>query len=119
MKLARNILSGVPNYTRFLQVWEVDQQVERIGDLPGVESRVIGSSRMGEPITALEIGDGPRTAVIIGVPHSDEPLGSLGAIYFARWLATHPEEEGVGWRWVIVPVLERDGMRLNEGWFNS
>ncbi|MDO9538283.1 MAG: hypothetical protein Q7J68_08190 [Thermoplasmata archaeon] len=119
MKLLRSILGDVPNYSRFLQVWEIDRLVEKIAELPDVESRVIGNSRFGEPITALEIGDGPMTAVMIGVPHSDEPIGSLGATFFARWLATHPEHNNLGWRWVIIPVLERDGMRLNEGWFNN
>ncbi|MBU4032008.1 MAG: hypothetical protein KKD98_04325, partial [Candidatus Thermoplasmatota archaeon] len=119
MKLLKSILDGVPNYTRFLQVREIDRVVRDIAELPGVEARVIGKTMFGEPITTLEIGHGPRTAVMIGVPHSDEPLGSLGSIYFARWLATHPEHEYLGWRWVIIPVLERDGMKLNEGWFNN
>ncbi len=119
MKTLISVLDGVPNYTRFLQVREIDRIVKSIAELPGVESRVIGKTMFGEPITALEIGEGRKTAVMIGVPHSDEPLGSLGAIYFARWLATHPEHEYLGWRWVIIPVLERDGMKLNEGWFNN
>jgi hypothetical protein len=56
--------------------------------------------------------------MIIGVPHSDEPLGSLVVTFFARWLAKHPETNGLGWRWLFIPILERRGMRLNEGWFN-
>jgi hypothetical protein len=66
----------------------------------------------------LTVGHGENTALIIGVPHSDEPLGSLVVTFFARWLAKHPEANGLGWRWLFIPILERRGMRLNEGWFN-
>gem|GEM_PF-1625595 len=118
-KRMRGILKDVPNYTRFLHVWEIDEIVKRLGEYPAIRSEIIGHSRFGEPITALEMGSGDRTAVILGVPHSDEPLGSLVTTFFARWLAMHPGENFLGWRWIIIPMLERDGMRLNEGWFNS
>lgn len=66
----------------------------------------------------IDIGSGEKKALVIGVPHSDEPLGSLVITFFARWLATHPEYKSFGWRWLFIPILERYGMRLNEGWFN-
>lgn len=117
--LFRSLFKDVPNYSRFLQVWEVDDVIRRLGEHQTIKTSVIGHSRFGEPITALEMGGGDRTAVLIGVPHSDEPLGSLVATFFARWMATHTEEDFFGWRWIIIPMLERDGMKLNEGWFNS
>lgn len=84
----------------------------------GVRASIIGHTINGEPLRMLTIGGGEKTALIIGVPHSDEPLGSLVVTFFARWLASHPEVEGLGWRWLFIPILERRGMRLNEGWFN-
>ena len=93
--------------------------VDEITQLPGVSSRPVGETIEGETLKMLEIGTGEKTALIIGVPHSDEPMGSLVATYFARWLATHPGSTFHDWRWLIIPILERQGMRLNEGWFNN
>ena len=112
------ILRDIPTYSRFLTLDEIDSLVELIINMPGVKNKIIGNTINKEPITMLDIGKGEKTALIIGVPHSDEPLGSLVATFFARWLVTHPEANYFGWRWLIIPILERRGMRLNEGWFN-
>ena len=112
------ILKDVPSYSRFLKVDEIDELAKLITKIPGVKNRVIGKTLNNEDLVMLDIGKGDKTALIIGVPHSDEPLGSLVITFFARWLATHPEAESFGWRWLFIPILERRGMRLNEGWFN-
>jgi len=112
------ILDDIPTYSRFLTVNEIDELVRLIIDLPGVNHSVIGRAANDESLLMLDIGKGDNTALIIGVPHSDEPLGSLVITFFARWLATHPELDNFRWRWLLIPILERRGMRLNEGWFN-
>ncbi len=117
-KTFTDILSDIPTYSRFLTVDEIDSLVDLIASKPGVSRRVIGNTVSHEPLTLLEIGKGEKTALIIGVPHSDEPLGSLLVTFFARWLALHPEVNSFGWRWLFIPILERRGMRLNEGWFS-
>jgi hypothetical protein len=113
-----NVLNDIPSYGRFLTVREIDQLVSSIVELPGIKQKIIGHTVENEPLKMLEIGKGKHTALIIGVPHSDEPLGSLVVTFFARWLAMHPEFKNFGWRWLFVPILERRGMRLNEGWFH-
>ena len=118
-KISRSIIENVPTYSRFLSVDEIDSLVKEIAKMPGVQHRSIGQTVNGESLSLLEIGDSDHTALIMGVPHSDEPLGSLVITYFARWLARHPYEmESLGWRWLFIPILERRGMRLNEMWFN-
>jgi len=112
------ILNEIPTYTRFLNVNEIDNLVYLITELPNVNHKRIGNTVDDKPLLLLDIGDSDKTALIIGVPHSDEPLGSLVVTFFARWLATHPEANSFGWRWLLIPILERRGMRLNEGWFN-
>ncbi len=113
----KDLLQGVPPYTRFLSVREIDNLVSKLKDLPGVNFTRIGETLEGEPLNMLQVGEGERTALVIGVPHSDEPLGSLVTTYLARWLATGPRSKDLGWRWLLIPILERTGMRLNEGWF--
>jgi hypothetical protein len=118
-KIFRSIIHNVPSYARFLSVREIDALVQEIVEMPGITHHVIGKTVNDEDLSLLEIGDHDPTALIIGVPHSDEPLGSLVTTYFARWLARHPQEvKSLGWRWLFIPVLERRGMRLNEMWFN-
>jgi hypothetical protein len=117
-KFFRRILRDIPTYSRFLTVNEIDELVDLIRDMGGVRASIVGHTINGEPLRMLTIGEGEKTALIIGVPHSDEPLGSLVVTFFARWLAKHPEAKGLGWRWLFIPILERRGMRLNEGWFN-
>jgi len=117
-KFFNKILNEIPTYTRFLNVNEIDNLMNLITEIPNIKSKTIGHTINNEPLVMLDIGENDRTALIIGVPHSDEPLGSLVVTYFARWLASHPEINGFGWRWLFIPILERRGMRLNEGWFN-
>ena len=90
-KIVDKILRDIPTYSRFLAVNEIDELVNLIRDLEGVSESVIGHTVNDEPLRMLTIGEGEKTALIIGVPHSDEPLGSLVVTFFARWLAKHPE----------------------------
>ena len=117
-KKYNEIFRDIPSFSRFLKVNEIDNLVDLIIKIPGVNHHNIGETISNEPLTMIEIGNGKKTALIIGVPHSDEPLGSLVTTFFIRWLVTHPEADYLGWRWLIIPILERRGMRLNEGWFN-
>ena len=118
MKQYNEIFKDIPSYGRFLKVDEIDSLVKSISELPGVNYKIIGETINNEPLGMIEIGKGEKTALIIGVPHSDEPLGSLVITFLARWIATHKENECFGWRWLFIPILEKRGMRLNEGWFN-
>jgi hypothetical protein len=91
-----DIYNDIPTYSRFLRVEEIDDLVHSIVQFPGVEYKTIGKTIENEPLNILGIGQGEKTALIIGVPHSDEPLGSLVVTFFARWLVTHPEKNFFG-----------------------
>ncbi len=117
-KKYEDIFRDIPTYSRFLKVDEIDNLINLIQKFPNVKHKTIGNTINNEPLKMLEIGKGEKTALITGVPHSDEPLGSLVVTFFARWIATHPEKNFFGWRWLFIPILERQGMKLNEGWFN-
>ena len=119
MEISYNqIFRDIPSYSRFLKVDEIDNLVNLMTKIPGVNYKIIGKTINDEPLIMLDIGKSEKKALVIGVPHSDEPLGSLVITFFARWLATHPEVNGFGWRWLLIPILEQRGMQLNEGWFN-
>ena len=113
------ILRDIPDYSRFLRGDEIDTLADDFKKYSSVEKRTIGKTAENNPLNMYCVGGGKKTALIIGVPHSDEPLGSLVTVYFVDWMLKHPEVDFFGWRWLIIPVLEQRGMRMNEGWFGS
>ncbi|MBN1245993.1 hypothetical protein JXA31_10415 [Candidatus Bathyarchaeota archaeon] len=115
----KEILREVPAYRRFLKLSEIDSLTAKFERNSSIEKRTIGQTVEKEPINMYVLGSGKKTAMIIGVPHSDEPLGSLVTTHFIQWMMTHPEADFFQWRWLIIPVLERRGMRMNEGWFKD
>jgi hypothetical protein len=113
------VLREVPDYSRFLRVNEIETLARNFRKHSSVEEKTIGKTAEKKPLKMYSMGSGEKTALIIGVPHSDEPLGSLVTTHFVDWMIKHPEVDFFGWRWLIIPVLEQRGMRMNEGWFSS
>lgn len=116
------LVDEVPAISAFPLVDELIQTEQGLaGALPArVRRRRIGTSRLGEPIHVLTVGDGPRHAVILGGVHPNEPIGGPTALHLARLLAEQPEvADALGYTWHIAPCVDPDGMRLNEGWFSG
>jgi hypothetical protein len=117
-----DFIDAVPDFTVFPLVDElVDQLVELASHYPAVASLIrVGTSRLGEPIPALRIEGGPREALVFGGVHPNEPIGGLTALHLARTLCTTPElSDRLSYSWTIVPCIDPDGMRLNEGWLKG
>ncbi|GAA3097612.1 M14 family zinc carboxypeptidase [Streptosporangium carneum] len=113
-------ISRVPDYTAFPTVDEMHAELDELAaahpDL--VRLRRIGTSRLGEPLRVATIGSGPRDAVIIGGPHPNEPIGSLTVSALMRQLIEDAWlREEFGFRWHLIPCVDPDGARLNEGWY--
>jgi hypothetical protein len=82
--------------------------------------RRIGTSRLGEPLIMLTSGRGPRQALLVGGPHPNEPIGFLTLLQLARRLADDAElRDGMGYAWNLIPCIDPDGARLNEGWYGG
>jgi hypothetical protein len=118
-KYFNKILEEVPNFGRFLKLTEVEKVAYGFKQHASIEERTIGKTAENKPLKVYIMGDGKKTGLIIGVPHSDEPLGSLVTLHFIDWMVKHPEVDFFSWRWLIIPVLEQRGMRMNEGWFSN
>ena len=103
----------------------IDALVARFAEIerahPGlVSSRQVATSRLGEPIRVYTIGSGTRAALIVGGVHPNEPIGSWTAIHLAETLCDDVTlREGLDTTWHIVPSIDPDGGRLNEGWFDA
>jgi hypothetical protein len=80
----------------------------------------VGHSAEGRPIELLTVGHGARPVLLLGVPHPNEPVGTLTALFLARLLC---EDERLRVRlgitlW-IVPVADPDGLALNASWLEA
>ena len=114
------LLSDVPEFEAFLTVDELHDAARALAaEFPSLARvRRIGSSRLGEPLWCLTIGDGPRSAVVVGFPHPNEPFGGLTAMHLARSLCVDASlRSSLGYTWHIAYCVDPDGARLNESWF--
>lgn len=115
-------IDEVPEFSGFPLVDELVDQLEQLARrCPGTVSDVrVGTSRLGEPIQALRLGGGRREALVFGGVHPNEPIGGLTALHLAQSLAAAPElRERLDYSWTIIPCIDPDGMRLNEGWLKG
>ncbi|GAA3808129.1 M14 family zinc carboxypeptidase [Sphaerisporangium flaviroseum] len=116
----REQMRRVPDFDRFPSVDEMHAELDELAARhPGlVRLRSIGTSRLGEPLRALTLGSGPRDALVIGGPHPNEPIGSLTVSQLIRRLCEDAElRDSLGYRWHLIPCVDPDGARLNEGWY--
>jgi hypothetical protein len=115
-------LSRIPDYRSYplvdAQQAELDDIATTYPDL--VWLRRIGTSRLGEPLRALTIGDGPADALVIAGPHPNEPVGSLTVSALINLLCEDSAlRTELGYRWHFVACADPDGARLNEGWYGT
>ncbi|GHC59173.1 M14 family zinc carboxypeptidase [Streptomyces flavofungini] len=111
---------ALPDIDRFCTVDELHADIERLAaERPDVcRLRRVGSSRLGEPLRLLSVGDGPRNALIVGGPHPNEPVGLLTVRHLARLVAAEPALRS-DFTWHFLPCLDPDGARLNEAWLDG
>jgi hypothetical protein len=121
-EVLEEILEGVPEIPRFLSGKELDERALEIAreHRGAVRVRRIGQTVQGDPILALEVGEGDRCALMFGAPHPNEPVGTLTSLELASGLARHVDAlRTLGLRFVLIPAIDRDGLVLNERWLTS
>jgi hypothetical protein len=108
----------VPNYTRFFTVDELFNHA-RITALQHpnlVRYQIVGYSRNGEAIPMLSIGTGSKSILLYAFPHPNEPIGSL-LVDFLSESVLKQITLLMKYTWHLLPCVDPDGTRLNEGWF--
>jgi len=113
-------MSHVPKIDRFLTVDELHADIAHLAETyPGIARiRRVGTSRLGEPLHLLSIGSGPKNAFLFGCPHPNEPIGAMLLHHLSRLLCEDTAlRDGLGYTWHLIPCVDPDGTRLNEGWF--
>src|ERR1051326_5371247 len=92
-----------------------------VRDHPGIARvETVGVSPEGRPIELLPIGPGPRSALLVGVPHPNEPIGTLTLEFLCRLFCEDAELRArLDTTLHVVKVADPDGLVLNEGWFKG
>ena len=122
-KLYEQLIADVPAYETFLTAAEMDASsralAEKYPDV--VEVFSIGKSREGHDLLCLKIGgDQPRNGLMFGLPHPNEPIGTMMLEYLTEKLASSRElRDRLGYNWYIVKAWDYDGYLLNEGWIKG
>jgi hypothetical protein len=117
-----DILERIPDYQEFPILEELrESSVRLVEEFPQVAHlQVIGTSTEGRPIELLTIGHGKRTALLLGAPHPNEPIGVLTLEFLSRLLCERSDlREQLDCTFLIVKASDPDGLALNEGWFKG
>jgi hypothetical protein len=112
----------VPEHREFLTLEELRASSRAlVAEFPGLARlEEVGRSAEGRPIELLSIGDGGRSVLLVGVPHPNEPIGTLTAEFLARLLCEDSAlREHLGVTLHVIKVADPDGLVLNEGWFKG
>ncbi len=116
------VLRTIPDYQEFLSPDELHHSsVQLVKEFPDLAHlRQLGISTDGRPIELLTIGHGSRTALLFGVPHPNEPVGTLSLDFLSRLLCErHDMRRQLDTTFLIVKVADPDGLALNVGWLKG
>ena len=115
-------LDGYPTVDELLE--RVEALREEFPDL--VTKRRVGTSRLGEPIMQYTVDGGTDAddrrarCLVVGGIHPNEPIGSHTVIRLIDdLLRDRSLRERLHAVWHVIPCIDPDGMRLNEGWFDE
>lgn len=120
--MIEDLIEKVPAYSEFPTVHELYESDRELAKSHPeiVELKNVGTSKRGNPIQALQIGEGRYQAVLFGFPHPEEPCGAVVLDYLAAELAENRDlREGLDFTWHIVKCADPDGAKLNEPWFKG
>jgi zinc carboxypeptidase len=116
------LLGTVPDFREFLSLEELRASSRTlVEEYPGIaRMETVGRSAEGRPIELLTIGHGEQSALLLGVPHPNEPIGTLTLEFLCRLFCENAELRArFDTTLHVVKVADPDGLVLNEGWFKG
>lgn len=120
----QQVVDTVPDYQVFLTPDELDESSRALAaEFPEtVELFEVGRTRKDRPLLCLKVGNPEAAdaaeirpaALVLGVPHPNEPIGCMLIEHFSRCLASNAElREELGYTWYFVKAWDADSLALN------
>ena len=112
----------MPDVREFLTLAELRADLRAlVAAFPAVARlETVGTSAEGRPIELVTVGHGRRPVLLVGVPHPNEPIGTLTLRFLCRLLCEDDELRArLDVTLYAIPVADPDGFVLNEGWFKG
>ena len=122
MNLVAGVPGRVPDHREFFTLDELRARARALtGEFPGLARlETVGASAEGRPIELLTVGHGRCPVLLVGVPHPNEPIGTLTIDFLCRLLCEDDDlRQRLGVTLYAIPVADPDGLVLNEGWFKG
>jgi len=116
------LLARVPAFREFMTLEELGASSRAlVAEFPGLARlETVGASAEGRPIELLTIGHGAKPALLVGVPHPNEPIGTLTLEFLCRLLCEDGDLRArLDATVYAVKVADPDGFVLNQGWFKG
>ncbi len=114
-----DIVGAVPALERYQLLSELEQSTDRLAAAhPEIEVWTPGVSRAGHALRCLEIPGGPLQALLVALPHPEEPIGTLALEYLLPLLADGLAAE-LGFSFSVIKAADPDATLLNEPWFDE
>lgn len=112
---------AIPRYDSFFTINDHHERNRALADeYNHVTYRDLGESAGGDPLWAVTVGNGSRTALLFGAPHPNEPIGSMTIDFLLHELADNDElRASLDYKFICMPVADSNGVRKNEGWFDG
>jgi len=105
-------------FDSLLSIEELEAGTRRLARDRRVTVTPVGVSRLGRPIEMISLGDGTSDALIVGVPHPNEPAGAVTVERMIALLLRKPSERR-GYRWHFIKAIDPEGLNLNRGWLKK
>jgi hypothetical protein len=105
-------------HDELLTIEELDARTRALAVDRRVTVTPLGVSRLGRSIDMVSLGDGPHQALVVGVPHPNEPIGAVTVERMIALLLDN-EDECRGYRWNFIKAIDPEGLKLNGGWLKK
>ncbi len=133
-RIYQEVIDTIPDYQVFLSPDELDESSRALAaEFPDTVTLFeVGATRKGRPLLCLRVGE-PRgasgasagegiplpdpqrpAALLLGVPHPNEPIGAMLIEHLSRCLAADADlRRELGYTWYFVKAWDADSLELN------
>jgi hypothetical protein len=113
-------ISGLINLIplNYIEYFNYQELISRMDKRSVFEKKHLGYSTQQTEIFGYTMGKGPIKVLIYGLPHSDEPIGTMTIDALSELVSNNRELEN-DFTFFFIPCIDPDGLYLNRGWLKG